>query len=86
MQAQTGDVAALTNIGDLYRNDSSRNNDNSSALSFNLILLCLIAFIAIFGLGYYGLGKREQRQHRENELREQEEVERLKEKYGLVER
>lgn len=75
-----------TNIGDLYRNNSSRNNnDNSSSLSFNLILFCLIAFIAVFGLGYYGLSKREQRQNHAKELHEQEEVERLKEKYGLVE-
>ena len=70
-----------TNIGDLYQ----RNNSGGQSLSFNLILFCLLGFLTIFGLGYYGLSRREQRQIHVNELHEQEEVDRLKEKYGLVE-
>lgn len=74
-----------TNIGDLYRINNSRHNNNSS-LSFNLILLCLLGFLMVFGLGYYVLGKHEQRTVLANEVGEQKELERLKVKYGLVER
>ncbi|KAL7492613.1 hypothetical protein ACHAWT_002392 [Skeletonema menzelii] len=74
-----------TNIGDLYGVNNSRHNNNSS-LSFNLILLCLLGFLMVFGLGYYVLGKHEQRTVLANEVEEQKELERLKVKYGLVER
>eukprot|EP00984_Skeletonema_dohrnii_P006777 scaffold2419_cov126-Skeletonema_dohrnii-CCMP3373.AAC.3 len=74
-----------TSIGDLYQRNNSRHNNNNSSLSFNLILICLLGFLTIFGLGYYALGKREQREMHANEVQEQKELERLKVKYGLVE-
>ena len=73
-------------IGELYQlNNSRHNNNESSSLSFNTILLSLIGLLAVFGLGYYQLSKHEQRRNHANELREKMELERLKEKYGLVE-
>jgi hypothetical protein len=78
-----------TNLGNLYSHSSTSNNNNSSSstsLSFNKIILILLIFTSIFGVIYYGLSKEEVRKMHEMEVREHEEVERLKLKYGLVEK
>ena len=79
-----------TNLGNLYSQTSTSNNSNSSSsstsLSFNKIILALLIFTSIFGLIYYGLSKKEVRKIHEMEVHEFEEVERLKLKYGLVEK
>ena len=79
-----------TNLGNLYSQTSTSNNNSSSSsstsLSFNKIILTLLIFTSIFGLIYYGLSKKEVRKIHEMEVHEFEEVERLKLKYGLVEK
>src|SRR6056300_1352166 len=79
-----------TNLGNLYSHTSSTTNNNNSSsstsLSFNKIILTLLIFTSIFGLIYYGLSKEEVRKVHEMEVHEYEEVERLKLKYGLVEK